>query len=266
MCALPEKIVKNDCYSDLKQFTDARIAIGRAGYSVPLREMLEFKMSHAHARDEVFSELNIEELSKGLHAMQLIWILVKSRAANRELYIRRPDLGRKLSDESVGRLSDLDCKACDVAIILADGLSASAINNHAIPFLSKLIPALKLMDFSLAAVVITENGRVAIGDEIAFSQKARMSLILIGERPGLSSPDSMGAYLTYSPKPGLKDDSRNCVSNIRQGGLDYPLAADKVCYLIKEAFARKLSGVALKEEFVCLPGYKKEDDQKDLSS
>ncbi|NJM25360.1 MAG: ethanolamine ammonia-lyase, partial [Bacteroidia bacterium] len=167
---------------------------------------------------------------------------------------RRPDLGRQLNEPSIDLLQSAGiARNQDVAIILADGLSATAINNHAIPFLKLLIPSLSDSGISLAPITLVEHGRVAIGDEIGELWKAKLSVILIGERPGLSSPDSMGVYFTYRPTVGLTDDSRNCVSNIRPAGLPYQAAAEKLFYLIKESLRLKLSGVNLKDS-ASLPG------------
>jgi ethanolamine ammonia-lyase small subunit len=164
---------------------------------------------------------------------------------DRRQYLQRPDLGRKLNDVSVNSLHN--SIAADVAIIIVDGLSATAVNENTIGLLQVLIPQLQAANFKLAPITLVEQGRVAIGDDIGSGLNAKLSLVLIGERPGLSAADSVGAYLTYNPKPGLTDESRNCISNIRPKGLSYKKAAKKIFYLISEAFARKLSGVDLKD-------------------
>jgi ethanolamine ammonia-lyase small subunit len=231
----------------IKKFTQARIALGRKGVSVPAKEMLQFKMDHAHARDAVFSLLEIEKLSEELSAFNLPVFLLKSKAADKHIYLRRPDLGRKLDENSIEQLSVLKDMQYDVCIAITDGLSATAINNHARNLLSSLLPLLNKANFKIAPLCLIERGRVAIADEAASWMNAKLSLILIGERPGLSSPDSLGAYITYNPSIGLTDERRNCVSNIRPEGLQYKQAAQKITYLIKEAFRLQLSGVGLKE-------------------
>jgi len=240
------EIQKSDPLKSLKEFTAARIAIGRAGTSIPLKHSLEFKLAHAHARDAVYSTLATESLFTGLAQFKLPILHLHSQASSRHKYLKRPDLGRQLSPEAQDQLKDYHT-GYDVAIVIADGLSASAVNENTIELLQLLVPMLLASKFTLAPVTLVEQGRVAIGDDIGFSLNARLSLILIGERPGLSSADSMGAYLTYGPRPGLTDEARNCISNIRPQGLTHKPAADKLFYLITEALKRKLSGVALKD-------------------
>jgi ethanolamine ammonia-lyase small subunit len=230
----------------LQEFTAARIAIGRAGTSIPLKRSLEFKLAHAHARDAVYSELDVPQLTESLKQFNLPVVHLHSMAGYREQYLQRPDLGRKLNEASATELADHHIQA-DVVIIIADGLSATAINKNAIGLLAVLIPMLQDANFSVADICFVEQARVAIADEIGGAMKAKMSLILIGERPGLSSADSIGAYLTYSPMPGLTDEARNCVSNIRPGGLSYKQASKKIFYLVQESFKRKLSGFLLKD-------------------
>jgi ethanolamine ammonia-lyase small subunit len=230
----------------LQEFTSARIAIGRVGTSIPLKQSLDFKLAHAHARDAVYSELDINQLTESLESFELPVICLHSQVHNRQQYLQRPDLGRKLNDASLNQLGDYFIHA-DVAIIIVDGLSATAVNENTIGLLRELIPLLSQSGFKLAPISLVEQGRVAIGDDIGYKLKAQLSLVLIGERPGLSSADSVGAYLTYNPKPGLTDETRNCVSNIRPKGLTYKKAARKIFYLISEAFKLKLSGVNLKD-------------------
>jgi len=235
-----------DSWESLKAFTAARIALGRVGDSIPLSESLAFKLAHAHARDAVYSMLDHERLIMGLQHLDLPVIQVKSRAETREQYLQRPDLGR-LPDDSSAQLLKAQSADCDVSIILADGLSANAINKNGIPLIGALLPLLKGMGYRLAPVCLAEQARVALSDHISNALQAKLCVMLIGERPGLSSADSIGAYLTYQPRPGLTDESRNCVSNIRPGGLSFELAARKIFYLTQEAFRRKLSGVSLKD-------------------
>ncbi|MDR6943523.1 ethanolamine ammonia-lyase subunit EutC [Mucilaginibacter pocheonensis] len=230
----------------LQEFTSARIAIGRVGTSIPVKQLLEFKLAHAHARDAVYSELDINNLTTVLKVFNLPVLQLQSKVSYRRQYLQRPDMGRRLNDASVISVND-HCTETAVAIIIADGLSATAVNENAFGLLQILIPQLIAADFKLAPISLVEQGRVAIGDDIGYGLKAKLSLVLIGERPGLSSPDSLGAYLTYNPKPNLTDEMRNCVSNIRPDGLSYLKAANKIFYLISEAFKRKLSGVDLKD-------------------
>ena len=255
-----QKIIKQegfipDPWEGLKAFTNARIAVGRTGVSASLKEVLNFKMCHAHARDAVYSALNVDNLEESLQQFQLPVILVNSKAKDRSVYLQRPDYGRKLNDASVNNLKNVrqdsfgeSSYSADVAIIIADGLSASAINEHAIYLVKKLIPFLKQSVLTIAPIVIAKQARVAIADEIGSLLNAKLSLILIGERPGLSSPDSMGAYITYQPAPGKTDESRNCISNIRRAGLNYDLAAEKIAKLIKTSLQLKLSGILLKDD------------------
>lgn len=233
----------------LKAFTNARIGIGLVGNSEPLKHSLDFKLAHAHARDAVYSVLDIDRLINDLKQFDLPIFQLHSRAEYREKYLQRPDLGRLLNDESLTQLYEYPA---DVAIIIVDGLSATAINQNVVNLLKELIPKLLMSKLTIAPICVVEQGRVAIADPIAYALKAKLSLILIGERPGLSAADSMGAYLTYNPKPGLTDELRNCVSNIRPIGLIVDKAADKIFYLIQEAFKRKLSGVKLKDDFELL--------------
>ncbi len=237
-----------DTWESLKAFTNARIALGRTGVATPLKEILDFRMCHAHARDAVYSILNIDKLTAALQQFQIPLITVNSKANDRTVYLQRPDLGRKLNDASANNLKNETSHSADVAIIIADGLSATAINEHAVHVVKKLIPLLKQSVLTITPLVIAEQARVAIADEIGSILQAKLSVILIGERPGLSSPDSMGAYITYQPVPGKTDESRNCISNIRPEGLGYELAAEKIAKLIKTSLQLKLSGILLKDE------------------
>lgn len=245
---LPEPSPGTDPWAALCAFTAARIALGRTGTSVPLREALAFRLAHAHARDAVYSALDADRLLGELAALKLPTVQVRSCASTRSDYLRRPDWGRQLDDDSCIALAGQAAGDCDMAIVLADGLSATAINDHALPLLHLLLLPLREASFRLAPIVLAEQARVALGDEIGHLLRARLVLVLIGERPGLSSPNSLGAYFTYGPRPGLTDEARNCVSNIRPEGLTYPAAADKLFFLLREALRRQLSGVALKDE------------------
>ena len=236
-----------DAWTALKKFTPARIGLGRTGISVPVKEMLQFKMDHAHARDAVFSLLDIDAMLNNLQPFNLPVYVLKSKAADKHIYLKRPDLGRRLHQDSMNRLNSATGISYDVCITITDGLSATAIHNHCTAVLSLLLPMLMASKINMAPLCLAEHGRVAIADETSFLLKAKLALLLIGERPGLSAHDSMGAYITYNPKPGLTDESRNCISNIRPEGLRYNHAANKIFYLVKEALRLQLSGVGLKE-------------------
>ena len=242
-----KNIVTTDSWSALQRYTPARIALGRTGVSLPVKALLGFKMAHAHARDAVFSLLEKERLANEFKALQLPSVFLQSRAADRQVYLQRPDLGRRLDEASAQTLSAFAHDDYNVCISIADGLSAEAINQHAVPVVKRLMEHWRSQPLRIAPLCIIEGGRVAIGDETASLLKAKLSLILIGERPGLTSPYSMGAYLTYAPQIGFTDERRNCVSNIRPEGLPYEEAAEKIVYLIKEALRLQLSGVALKD-------------------
>ncbi|WP_461453062.1 ethanolamine ammonia-lyase subunit EutC [Mucilaginibacter sp.] len=253
-----DKVVKgsdipDDPIDHLKQFTAARIGLGRVGASIPTKQMLGFKLAHAHARDAVYSVLDVDTLTNDLKQFNLPVMLLHSKAENRAQYLQRPDLGRKLKKSSANQLKS-QAGNYDVCLIIADGLSASAINENITGLLAFLIPLLTDAKFSIAPLCFVEQGRVAVSDKIAHHLNAKLSVILIGERPGLSSADSIGAYLTYEPKPGLTDESRNCISNIRPLGLKFKPAAEKIFYLIQEAFRIKLSGVGLKDNQGLLSG------------
>ncbi|GGH20183.1 ethanolamine ammonia-lyase subunit EutC [Mucilaginibacter phyllosphaerae] len=239
-------VVEEQPLNFLKEFTAARIAIGATGNSIPTRQSLEFKLAHAHARDAVYSIMDTERLEDELAQFHRPVLQLHSMADNRARYLQRPDLGRKPNQESLNRLAD-QITGDDIVIVIADGLSAIALNQHIMALLQVLIPKLLAAGLKVGPLCLVQQGRVAIGDDIAHELQAKLSVVLIGERPGLSAADSMGAYLTYQPRPGLKDNSRNCISNIRPGGLGIATAADKIFYLVQESFRRKLSGVQLKD-------------------
>jgi ethanolamine ammonia-lyase small subunit len=239
-------LIPADPLNFLKEFTSARIAIGSTGDSIPTKQSLEFKLAHAHARDAVYSNMATDDLEDELLQFHRPVLQLHSQAANRAQYLQRPDLGRLPDELSMNRLAD-QITGDDLVIIIADGLSAMAMNENVMSLLKTLVPKLLAANLKIGPFCLVQQGRVAIGDHIAHELEARLSLVLIGERPGLSAADSIGAYLTYLPRPGLKDNSRNCISNIRPGGLGFGRAADKIFYLIQEAFKRKLSGVGLKD-------------------
>ncbi len=240
--------IQNDAWESLRAFTDARIALGSTGVSVPLKETLRFKMAHAHARDAVHTSMESNAIAAALGKFGWPVQIIKSRAGSRTEYLQRPDRGRQLSEEAIQQLKAAGTTPCDIAIIIADGLSATAIHLHVIHLLDVLVPLLKSKGFSLAAFTIVEQARVAIGDPVASLLQAKLSVIIIGERPGLSSFDSMGAYITYRPVPGLTDERRNCVSNIRPAGLGFEMAAGQISYLVSQCFLLQISGVKLKDE------------------
>lgn len=242
-----------DPWTPLRRHTPARIALGRAGASVPTRELLDFALAHAAARDAVHSGLDVGRLEDELRPLGLALIQLTTQAADRQSYLHRPDLGRRLSDESRRRLEALNAAPADLAVTVADGLSALATQRHAPGLLSLLAPVLRTAGISLAPLTLVTQSRVAVQDEIGASLNARCSLILLGERPGLGSPDSLGGYLVFDPKPGNTDADRNCVSNVRPEGLALPRAAETLAYLVTEAIRRRISGVGLKDERGALP-------------
>ncbi|MBC3785154.1 ethanolamine ammonia-lyase subunit EutC [Spirosoma utsteinense] len=239
----------DDPWAFLKTHTPARIAQGRTGRSLPTSALLSFQLDHARARDAVHSTLDTALLLNQLNEVHPSPVPINSEAVDRQLYLKRPDLGRKLSEASHTTLQQLAYHSrFDLCIVVADGLSALAINRYALPVVTGLVEQATTLNWSVAPLCLVEQGRVAIGDEIAHSLKADLVVVLIGERPGLSSPDSMGAYLTYRPRPGLTDESRNCVSNIRPNGLSHAFAIQKITYLLTEMKRRQLSGVLLKDD------------------
>jgi ethanolamine ammonia-lyase small subunit len=245
---LSTTIILQDPWQGLQQFTAARIALGRTGAAVPLQQALDFKLAHAFARDAVYSILDKQLLTDGLQAISPRHYWLHSQAIDRATYLQRPDFGRRLNDISIQQLSTEPTDPCDIAIVLVDGLSATAINEHALPYLQIILPALQAKQFTIAPITVVQQGRVAIGDEIGTLLKAKLTIVLIGERPGLSSPNSMGAYITYQPALSLTDESRNCISNIRPEGLPLKAAADTLLYLVSEALRLQLSGVGLKDD------------------
>ncbi len=240
--------IQNDPWFALRRFTQARIALGKTGVCIPVHENLQFKMAHAFARDAVYTKLDKDILVKGFGNFDLPFLLLHSRACDRKEYLQRPDWGRRLNDASVEiLLKERNSVAYDICINIADGLSATAVNHHSIPLLQQLLPLINSNNFSIAPICLIEQARVAISDETGNLLKAKISMIILGERPGLSSADSLGVYLTYMPAIGNTDESRNCISNIRTEGLAYKTAAEKIVYLIKESMRLKISGIQLKD-------------------
>ena len=234
-------------FAELARLTPARIALGRSGASLPMREVLRFGLAHAQARDAVHAPFRPGEVAAEFAALGLETLMVQSAACSREDYLRRPDLGRSLSPESQVTLTARR-GSFDLAIVVADGLSSTAVHQNAASLMAALLPFLQRQKLTLAPLVIAAQARVALGDEAAQALGARMVAVLIGERPGLSSPDSLGAYLTFAPRHGLTDAARNCISNIRPGGLGFPHAAFKLAWLIDQGFSRSLTGVDLKDD------------------
>jgi ethanolamine ammonia-lyase small subunit len=232
---------------DLRQLTSARVGLGRAGASLPTDALLQFTLDHARARDAVHAGFDVYALVAGLNSLGLRTTEVCSRARSRRDYLARPDLGRMLDPESKHLLASQIARSCQLAIVVGDGLSPSAVNAHAIELVRRLIPRLAVDGLEIGHAVVASGARVALGDEIGAMLGARMVVVLIGERPGLSAPDSLGAYLKFSTQVGRTDAERNCISNIHRAGLGYDEAASRIAWLIREGLARKLTGVALKD-------------------
>ena len=232
----------------LRDLTPARVGLGLAGVSLPTKALLEFTLDHARARDAVHAGFDVPAMMRGLGELGLEAFSVSSRAHNRKDYLRRPDLGRMLDQDSQHLLACGADGAHRLAIVVGDGLSPAAVNAHAIALLRSLIPQLATDAIEIGHAVVASGARVALGDEIGAILGARMVVVLIGERPGLSAADSLGVYLTFAPRVGLTDEKRNCVSNIHRAGLGYDEAAFRIAWLIREGLARELTGVALKDE------------------
>lgn len=244
----------------LSAWTDARIGLGRAGISLPTQEMLAFQLAHAQARDAVHLPLDtpalMRELAELTERRKVLLphkpVHLQSQAGDRITYLQRPDLGRRLgqsSCEALDRLGHTGDSPVDLALVIADGLSSYGIQKNAVGFLEALLTDLEADDqnWELAPLTVVSQGRVAIGDDVGQRLNARCVVVLIGERPGLSSPDSLGLYLTWAPKPGLTDASRNCISNVRPAGLSVEEASRRLMYLLREARRQKVSGVPLKD-------------------
>lgn len=235
--------------TDLATLTPARVALGRSGASLPTRALLEFTLDHARARDAVHAAFDVPALIAGLSGLVLQIAEVASRASNRADYLRRPDLGRRLEAASAQRLASREqATSGKLAIVIGDGLSPAAVHAHAVELMRALLPCLSTANIDIGAIVVASGARVALGDEIGAILKASMVVVLIGERPGLSAPDSLGAYLTIAPRIGRTDAERNCVSNIHRKGLTYDEAAFKIAWLVREGLERQVTGVALKDE------------------
>lgn len=241
---------RSDPWEGLRRFTAARIALGRAGGSVPTNEMLRFQMHHARAIDAVYADFDVTSVMGALEQDGRHVLAVSTRATDRLVFLQRPDYGRRLDDESRERLTAYanGTPSPDVIIAVVDGLSGPAVNRHAVPVIQRLVPTLTAERITVGPIVLVRQGRVALQDEIGAALGARVVVSLIGERPGLGTPDSLGAYLVYDPRPGATDANRNCVSNIRPEGLPYEAAAGALHWLITESLRRKISGVQLKDD------------------
>jgi ethanolamine ammonia-lyase small subunit len=242
-----------DAWATLRRLTAARIGLARSGASLATGPLLDLRLAHARARDAVHARLDAERMRAELVALGLPVLMVASAVQDRTQYLMRPDLGRQLASDSKCVLASHAGSEHDVALVVTDGLSARAVERHAAPLLAALLPQLQADGWRIAPLTIVRQGRVAIGDAVAQLLRARMVVILIGERPGLSAPDSMGAYLTWQPGPRTTDANRNCISNIRPEGIDPSDAAFKVLHLLRAMRARQMSGVGLKDESEQLP-------------
>jgi ethanolamine ammonia-lyase small subunit len=237
-----------DLWTRLNRMTPARIALGRAGSSLPTAEVLRFSLAHARARDAVNAPFDAERLKREIEALGFNALIVESAAPARAVYLRRPDLGRRLAPASRRALEAARAEPADLVIVIADGLSATAIHTQALPLLRAFMPWITREGWRMAPVVVARQARVALGDEVGEILRARVVVLLVGERPGLSSPDSLGIYLTYDPRVGCSDAGRNCISNVRPEGLTHDRAAFKLAWLVRQALQRQLTGVTLKDE------------------
>lgn len=243
-------------WQSLQRFTDARVALGRAGHSLPTAAHLTFQLDHAKARDAVHLAFNAQDIANDLQALSLDAFVLHSAATDRATYLQRPDLGRRLDDPSRQKLLAWHAQRSpqparfDLAFVVADGLSALAVHRNAVDLIAATLKLLRTdtQAWSIAPVIIAQQARVAIGDDAGQALRANVVAVLIGERPGLSSPDSLGVYLTWAPKVGLTDASRNCISNIRSAGLAIPAAAQKLHHLLTQSRQRQITGVGLKDD------------------
>ena len=240
-------MIAPDAWDLLRQFTDARIALGRSGASLPTQEVLKFGLAHAQARDAIHQPFDSEQLRGELEPLGLQTLTVHSAAPDRDTYLHRPDLGRRLDEESRAMLARRKGNA-DLLLVIGDGLSSHAVHRQAVGLITALLPYVKTLGLSLAPVVLAHQSRVALGDDVGECLGAKAVAILIGERPGLSSPDSLGVYLTWKPERARIESERNCISNIRPEGLPWDAAAFKLAWLLEQAFLRRLTGVKLKDE------------------
>jgi ethanolamine ammonia-lyase small subunit len=243
----PAKSEGEGLWADLRKLTAARIGLKRSGASLATGPLLEFQLAHARARDAVHAPLDTERLATELSGLDLPVLTVASAVEDKAAYLMRPDLGRQLKAEAAARLTQHRGQF-DIVFVISDGLSASAVQSHAAAVLAVLVPILRKQGWSIAPFVIARHGRVAIGDAVAAALGATGAAVLIGERPGLSAFDSMGAYLTWQPSAQTTDADRNCISNIRPDGIGYADAAFKLAHLLGAIRARGRSGVQLKDD------------------
>lgn len=246
---MSKHLTTQDTWAHLKRHTPARIALGRSGVSLPTREILDFTLAHAQARDAIHLPLDAAALSQHLQADG--WstpLLLHSRARDRHEYLLRPDLGRRLAPASLERLSTWQPTQTtpELALVLGDGLSALGIQSHSVPLLAAIRSALG-DQVRLSAPIVVQQARVAVADEVGERLGARMVAMIVGERPGLSSPDSVGIYLTHTPRVGCSDAQRNCISNIRPAGQDLRTAGARLAWLVREGLRIGQTGVALKD-------------------
>lgn len=241
--------VTADPWAELRRFTDARIALGRCGASLPLAAVLELRLAHAQARDAVHLPLAVDQLEPQMQELGLQTLPLHSGARDRAEHLTRPDLGRMLDADSRAMLQQAKpAGGCDLALVIGDGLSSRAIHENAVAFVREFIGLCAThTPLVVGPICLVENCRVATGDEIGELLGARLTVMLIGERPGLSSPNSMGVYLTYAPKIGTSDEARNCISNVRAGGLPIGQGVRKLAYLVEEALRLQATGINLKD-------------------
>ncbi len=244
------RIVTEDPWAELRQFTDARISLGRCGVSLPLAESLSFRLAHAQARDAVLQPFAMQDMAAELQEHGYPALLLESEVADRGEFLTRPDKGRRLSAASQERLRGLgrESQGADVCVVISNGLSSRAVHENAVPFTLQFLDSLRYGGLSASPVCLVDHGRVAVGDGVAELLQARLVVMLIGERPGLSSPNSLGVYMTFAPRVGLTDEARNCISNVRNGGMSIDMGVRKLSYLVENAFAMGLSGVQLKDK------------------
>jgi ethanolamine ammonia-lyase small subunit len=235
-------------WAPLRRYTEARIGQVRAGTSVSTQELLSFQLAHAEARDAVIHAWDVDACSAELAAADIDNLVVRSRAADRTTYLARPDLGRQLEPDSLRLLESRRAEEPeDVALVLSDGLSATAVQNHGVATIQALLESLRRRGLRCSPVVLVGNGRVALSDVIGHALGTQTALIVLGERPGLSAADSLGFYLTHQPKPGNTDAMRNCISNVREpGGLSPRVAAERIAALLVRAIEIGTSGIELK--------------------
>ncbi|WP_353115523.1 ethanolamine ammonia-lyase subunit EutC [Nitratidesulfovibrio sp.] len=249
--------VTDDTWSDLRRHTDARIALGRCGVSLPHGRWLDFRMAHAKARDAVLTPFDMAGVRAALEQGGEQCLELHSAAADTAEFLARPDKGRQLSEASRGILRETvaaqatGARGADICVVVSSGLSARAVHENAVPFATRFLAQARAAGYTTTPVALVDHGRVAVADEVAHLLGARLVVMLIGERPGLSSPNSLGVYLTFAPVPGCTDEARNCISNVRPGGLPIEDGVRKLCYLVQGAFAAGLTGVNLKDD---MPG------------